>query len=272
MKQKLLPLNAKAELLDKMVNDLNFYAERGQKEVPGTQSFTFLSAEEDRSIVRSARGAALKELATPGKSMVKQAFDTRRTDQATERNARANLQSWHRSEPFISEEDSKKMNTFAKLAKVMVQVKKDMGMEQEWHESYARQLHDNVTRILRVKQADMDIAQPQLNYLEQLMYARYRLTMSDLENMEEKSLREAVLEKDESLLKRGKFLEQTGGFNSYGAPSEQNKIVVDGNGSGGSTQEALINAIFGGGSQFRKDGEQTVERTITITVRDSVVE
>ncbi len=38
-----------------------------------------------------------------------------------------------------------------------------------------------------------------------------------------------------------------------------------------STQNAIINAIFGN-NNIRKDGEKTVERTITITIKDSVID
>ena len=276
MKRKYLPLDAKISLVSKMIEDMAVYAKHGSGYVPRTQTFKFFSSEEDTNILRVARKAALDALDRP---MVKNAFDTRRMNQDEERNPRQNLQYWHRSQPFIDEEDSQKITVFTRLAHIINKVRSDLGREPEWHESYARQLYDNVSRILRVKQADMDIAKPQLSYLEQLMYVRYRMTMADLQSMDDQAIRKAILEKDENLLKRAKFLEGSGGFNSFGdvqpvlqsqavmAPAPQ-QIVIDSNRA--STQEALISAIFGN-TEFRKEGENTVERTITITIKDNVL-
>ena len=122
------------------------------------------------------------------KSIKKVAFDTRRVDQKKTRNPRTNLQYWHRSDPFIDDESQIKINIFSKLAAVLGDIKDEFGTRPDWHESYARILHDAVNRVLRIKQGDNDIDLAQLGYLEQLLDARYRLSMNELANIEKKAL------------------------------------------------------------------------------------
>ncbi len=265
MKNK-LPLDAKISLFERMVEDYNFYRKNGES-CPKDQTFCFVSRDEDLAVVRAARMAAMRGLEAPA-PLVKVAFDTRRVDQENTRNPRTNLQYWHRAEPFIDEDDNKKLKLFAKLLEALDSIKKDLGTDPYWFESYARVLHDTVTRTLRIKQADLDIFRPQLSYLEQLLFARYRMTMFDLEKKSESEIRDVILSKDETLMKRGEFLKNTMLASEAGEKNQQ--IVIDGNGTK-TTQEALVNAIFGN-QDFRKDGERTVERTITITIRDNVID
>jgi hypothetical protein len=261
MKQKLLPLDAKITLLQKMAEDFEYYVSEGGVTCPREQTYRFSSREEDRGVARLARSAALKCLSKP---IAKTAFDTRRVDQEHDRNPRKNLQYYHRADAFIDENDNGKLNKFAKLLNVVGEIKKDLGTEPEWFESYSRQLHDQLTRILRVKQADLDIFKPQLSYLEQLIYARYRLSMDDLDQLSAMELRARILSKDEALLKRGAYLKETGEVEG-----PKNIVVVDGNQK--TTQDSIVNAIFGG-NDLRKGGERMVERTVTIKIVDSVIE
>jgi hypothetical protein len=260
-----LPLDAKISLVEKMVDDYHFYAENGLN-CPRTQMFKIASVEEDEMVECSARLAALQ--AMQPRQLTKQAFDTRRIDQEHERNPRKNLQYYHRAEEFITTDDNERLNRFAKLHGITKEIRKDFGSEPEWFESYARQLDNHLTRILRIEQADLDIFQPQLNYLEQLVYARYRLTIEDLKKLGKEDIRAKILSKDEPLMKRGEYIKSTGGKSIDG----EKQMVIDGNG-GSSTQESIINAIFGADKgSLRKDGDRTVERTITITIRDSVID
>lgn len=265
MKNK-LPLDAKISLFERMVEDYKFYQDNGGL-CPKDQTFRFTSRDEDLSITRTARVAAMKGIQSPP-PLVKVAFDTRRIDQEKSRNPRTNLQYWHRAEPFIDDKDNDQLKLFAKLLETLEGIKKDLGTDPHWFESYARVLHDTVTRTLRIKQADLDIFRPQLNYLEQLLFARYRLTMLDLRKKSQDELRNVILSKDETLMKRGEFLKDIALVSEGDQKNQQ--IVVDGNGKT-TTQEALVNAIFGN-QDFRKDGERTVERTITITIRDNVID
>ena len=229
-------------------------------EVPQKLSFKIASAEESPAIVRSARKAALKQIGAR-ETIKKFAFDTRRYDQETTRNPRANLQSWIRSDQFIDDETQNKVEIFARLLQPLDELKTSYGAQPEWHDSYVRVLHDHVHRILRVKEADMDIFRPQIAYLEQLMFARYRLSMDELSRMKSDDFKQAILKKDEALMKRGAFLQMT---NS----TQPTVAVKDGNRS---AQESIVNAIFGN-NDLRRAGERTVERTITITIRDNVLE
>lgn len=264
---KQLPLDGKAILLEKMAVDFSSYVDMGLDHCPAEHVYRISSRDESLSVSRLSRMAALKEIRGGSKPIRKYAFDTRRIDQEHERNPRTNLQYWHRADAFIDAEDDVKLRRFAKLMTVLSDIKKKFGAEPEWFESYARVLYDTVHRILRIKQADLDIFKPQLSYLEQLVYARYRLSMEDIEKLSKTEIEENILSKDESLLKRGRYLAETGLVASGDGRNE--KLVIDGNKS--TTQDSIINAIFGNNG-IRREGEKTVERTITITIRDQVLE
>jgi hypothetical protein len=197
--------------------------------------------------------------------MVKVAIDTRHIDQETTRNPRRALQYWHRTDPFISEDVQGKLDVFSKLMTVLDSIKEDYGKENAYHDSYARELHGHLERVLRIKIADGEYHEPQLAYLEQLIYARYRLSMEEIKRMDYAGIKKAVLSKDEDLIRRGVFLEQTGGLEK----KSTGPIVIDGNSR--TTQQNVIEAIFGN-NNFRRDGEKKVERTITITISDEVKE
>lgn len=267
-----LSLLIKSQLLSKITEDFLTYLELGAEFCPKNQTFKISTTKDDvEEAPISARVAFLKSI-KENSGLKKFAFDTRRTNQELERNPRSNLQYWHRSQAFIEEEDKGKLQTFARLMRIMEGIKREYGAQPEWFDSYARVLHDNIYRILRIKQADLDIFKPQLSYLEQLIFTRYRLNMENLGTFAEDYLRARILSKDEVLLKRGEYMKETG-FVADGANTSKNNIVIDGSssGAGKSTQESIINAIFGDGG-VRKEGEKTVERTITITIRDNVLE
>lgn len=262
-KRKKIKFNECIELISKFANDFHSIS-TSVENVPEKITYKIASQQESPNIERSARKAVFqtyKEASTINKF----AFDTRRFDQDTTRNPRSNLQNWVRSEQFIDDETQTKIDIFAKMLKPLEELKQAFGAEPEWHDSYSRALYDHVHRILRVKQADLDIFRPQIAYLEQLMFARYRLSMEELSRIKESDFKEAIIKKDESLLKRGSYLTMT----SQGDSSSKNiNLSKDGNGL---TQESIVNAIFGN-NNIRRDGEKTVERTITITIRDSVTD
>lgn len=297
-----LQLDGMAKLAIKIALDFKFYCENHDKPLPEIYSYRISSKEESSSVLSQARKAALNDIHSriKSKNFVKTAFDTRRINQETERNPRPNLQYWHRSEEFISQEQQKKINIFAKLYNVLENIKESYGSLKEWHDSYVRVLHDNVSRTLRIKQADSDIFGPQLSYLEQLLYARYRLPMDQIENSDFESIAEILLNKDENLLKRGIYLNQDiskrsqneiSGLEipqvkpffskstpqqpapilttSQNIPEIHNHIVIDGNKA--SNQDAL-SALFANNNLVRKDGERIIERTISITIRDEAIE
>jgi hypothetical protein len=79
-----------------------------------------------------------------------------------------------------------------------------------------------------------------------------------------KAIKKAILDKDEDLLKRGAYLYRTNDSDLQKSSGTNQNMVVDGKAS---TQENIINAIFGN-SDFRRNGEKKVQRTITITITD----
>ena len=70
----------------------------------------------------------------------------------------------------------------------------------EWLDSYCRILSAALDRTLRIEQKDMDFFKPQMDYLEELLYLRYRLKDEDIIRLNEKELRNIILDKDERLL------------------------------------------------------------------------
>lgn len=268
-----LPLDANAKIIVKLAEDFSTYVSANAKFIPNNKSYVIRYNPEPNTIERSARVAALNSIASP-KPIIKQAFDTRRIDQETQRNPRQNLQYWNRSDQFIDEDTQNKINVYSKLMEVLDNIKKSYGTQPEYHESYARVLHENVERALRLKIGDQDIFAPQLAYLDQLIFARYRLTPDDIVKNSSFDLRDKILAKDENLIRRGAYLNSTnieknsldknalstnGNMQVPYVIANQNPVVI---------QDAL-GKLFEQPMQ-RKAGEKIVERTITITIRDEV--
>lgn len=241
-------------LAENLSKDFEIYSKENIK-LPLKKTYKISYPEESFLIKSSARKAALKSIKSIGFNKV--AFDTRRIDQENERNPRTNLQYWHRSQEFIDEESFKKINAFSRLTSILNKIKEDYGKHPEYFNSYARVLDESLNRIIKIKNNELDIFRPQLNYLEQLLFARYRLSLDNIEKYSEDKLYDTILKKDEDLAKNGKIISTNKNNNQDGF----NKT----------TQENIINAIFGS-SNMRPNGEKIVERTITITIRDEVKE
>lgn len=288
-------LAGQINLISQMAGDFLEYSIENTK-TPQSLKYTFLDSLEPNKVERSARKAALLSLQPV---LTKFAFDTRRVDQDNERVPRSNLQYWHRSQEFLDEEDRNKIDTFTKLNQVLHNIHNDFGGSPEWQDSYSRVLADTVDRILRIKQADGDIFRPQLSYLEQLLLARYRVTLEQINKLSHDEIMNIILSKDEKLTKLGMIpivvkttkdsergLAKSGDSSEMSAinstlrslnSSLQNmakqaggsQIVIDCN-KNGSSPDSGLNSLFG--NIARKEGEKLVERTITITIRDEVKE
>ncbi|MFW1396636.1 hypothetical protein ACEV8T_22845, partial [Vibrio parahaemolyticus] len=81
-----------------------------------------------------------------------------------------------------------KLVNFAKLRKVLDNLRQEYGREHEWQDSNARVLLSTLDKGLRVGQNDGDYALSQpalgsLDYIEELLHVRYRLTFDDLTKM-----------------------------------------------------------------------------------------
>lgn len=256
---KKLPFSGNAMLLEKIAINFNKFIDGDAKEIPQKQLYNVVCEEESPSIKRNARKTLFKSLG----GFEKVAFDVRRIDQELERNPRSNLQNWSRTDAFIDNEDQKNIEIFGKVFVSLGEIKDSFEREPGWHESYARQLYDQVERALRVKLGDMDIYRPQFAYLEQLIYNRYRLSKEQLIRMDKTAIKHKLLERDENLLKRGAFLHATA---VQGQSSKKAEMSMK-TGDMPTTQESIVNAIFGK-SDSVKTGDGPRTRTITITIKD----
>jgi hypothetical protein len=137
--------------------------------------------------------------------LVKVAFDTRRIDQETVYIPRRGLQNYHRSEAFVSDDMNLKIKAFKRLADILNQLKQEFGKQAAWQDSYTRVLYSSVHSGLRTSINDGDFSDTQpsmgsINYLEELLYVRYRLTPDNLLTMASDDLRKLILNKDELLV------------------------------------------------------------------------
>ena len=265
--EKQLPLDGCVNLLDELVGDF-IVMSKSSSPLPDKRIYKIASSDESYDIVRSARMVAFLRLYN-GIPIHKNAFDARKTDQDSERNPRHNLQYYSRSQQYIDEDDQKRLESFARLVEPLEAIKNKFGKHPEYFDSYARKLQENIQTILKVRESDMDIFRPQIDYLEQLLYARYRLSAEDLEKMSSKMLKKRILSKDEDLLKRGSFMHITG-TEGLGKKHEKQADIVKGDDKTNVMQDNIVNAIFGN-NKIRRDGEKKVQRTITITICDEAL-
>ena len=209
---KKLSFSGNAILLDKISTNYTKFVDGGASEIPNKQIYKIACEDESPRIIRSARKAALavvQEKNINSSSIKKVAFDSRRIDQETERNPRSNLQYWNRSDAFVDEGDQYNIKVLAKLFKSLESIKEKYGRQPEYLDSYSRQMHEQVARALRVNAGDHDYYRPQFAYIEQILFARYRLTFDELLKWSDESIQFKFLQKDENLLKRGYYLNAT---------------------------------------------------------------
>ncbi len=153
--------------------------------------------------------------------LVKNAFDTRRINQNTEFNPRRNLQYYQRSEPYIDEKTAEQIKLFFKVKVATDDIREEFIGEPDWLDSYTRILCNAIDQTLRVEQKDYDYSGPQLDYLSELLYVRYRLQAADIANATPALLRQAFLNKDEKLLRRAVFTNYKDGLNTQTVHQEQ---------------------------------------------------
>jgi len=268
IKNKTLPLDGCVNLVNSLVEDFVKTADTGA-EFPSKKDYKVISRDEPALVKRAARMAAMKSLQiTP---LTKLAFDTRRVDQKTERVPRANLQHWNRSQQFLDDEVKEKIKSFSKLLPSLEQIKSKYGHHPEYFQSYAKTLLDSVKRIARVGESEMDIFRPQVDYLEQLLFTRYRLSLDEITKSSKSKIYDKLMKKDEDLVKRDAYLKMTGDSQEENTKNSSTNFAKDGNSLNDTTQDSIISAIFGN-QDLRRDGEKKVERTITITIKDEVID
>jgi hypothetical protein len=190
-----------------------------------------------------------------GNGFKKLAFDTRRIDQEVEYNPRRGLQNYNRSEAFVSEAMSQKIQNFTKLRKVLVGLKDIYGKDPEWQDSNARVLLTHLDNGLRTSTHDGDFTESQpgvgsFDYLEELLHVRYRLGFDDLTRLGDLDLKSVILKKDEALM-----------YKKVDSAFEITKNDVSNKG-----YDSLIEKLFAGCQASIQN--PSVERSITITIRD----
>ena len=215
----------------------------------------------------------------------KLAFDTRRINQETEYNPRRGLQNYNRSDKFLSDNIVNKIQAYTKLAELLNQLKVEYGREPEWQDSYTRILTAAVDNGLRTVQADGDFSDCQpsigsLDYLDELIYVRYRLTTDGIMGMSEENLRKSILSKDDQLVRQG--ISNTMGFSNANTPPDMSKNNYDGmvekmlatlaqvmtSYKPPMPDDNLTSKLFD--IKATKDSPE-VERTVTITIKDKMV-
>lgn len=213
--------------------------------------------------------------ASEGKSMVKNAFDTRRINQDTTRNPRKSAQFYVRSSPFISEATQEKINKFAKLLDVLESIKKDYEGDPSYLESYAKSMYDHTTRILRVGINDGDYSEDQLRYLEQILDSRYRISLAQIDELDSFQLKTAIISKDEKLMKRGLIRNNiVKNYDSNIQAKPEQEVNLGSTAAVGITKAVKPESSAGeltslfGIPRLIHDTEKSAQRTITITIKD----
>lgn len=207
--------------------------------------------------------------ASAGEGMVKVAFDTRRINQDTTYIPRRNLQNYHRSEAFVDKDSSDKIKLFFKVKTAVDHIKSDFLGDPEWLDSYVRVLSAAVDRTLRVDQKDFDFSKPQLDYLEELLYLRYRLRPEDLSTLSEQEIRNVVLSRDDRLINKAFYSNyQSNNLQSKGDYSDPpmrttNETIIKSN-------DSLVDKLFGDVKASKENKE--VERSVVITIKDKIIE
>lgn len=188
--------------------------------------------------------------------LVKLAFDSRRIDQETEFNPRRGLQFYNRSDAFISQAVAQRIDTFKHLKSILEDFKSKFGRKPEWQDSYLRVLLNFLDRGLRTVQQDGDYTDNQpgvgsFDYIEEMLYVRYRLTVDQLSTMSDEDIKKALLSKDEELFK-----------------DVNSAVEITRSDVGTQPYDTLLEKLFGGIKATKENPE--VERTITITIKDSL--
>jgi hypothetical protein len=199
-------------------------------------------------------------------ALIKTAFDTRRINSEKIVNPRRNLQNYQRSEPFIDNKLAEQINTIFKLKRSVDTIKNEFETDFDWLDSNTRILCNAIDRTLRIHEQDGDFFKPQFDYLSELLYLRYRLSMSDIDTLSEPQIKLAILNKDEKLLHKQIY----SNYNTQPKKiiQSENNITEQQVNKNGSKEDSLIEKLFGNvkASQENKD----IERSVIITIKDKI--
>lgn len=219
------------------------------------------SSIENRAELRDLRKDALENIKS--QPIIKVAFDTRRINQDTDYNPRRNLQYYHRSEPFISENSSNDIKLLFKLKVAVDNIKEDFVGDPDWFDSYCRILSATVDKTLRTEQKDMDLSTQQIDYLKELLYLRYRINNNDLESLNEKELRNIILSRDEKLL----YKQIYSYYNNGGLKKDSNQLLNNKESNNINTQHVKVSNVknTSNESKIGKDSNDS-DKSISITI------
>lgn len=195
-----------------------------------------------------------------GTGMVKIAFDTRRVDQVQEYISRRGLQNYSRSEGFITESNVNKLRSLKKLKEVLESIKVQFSRGTGWQDSYCRILLDSIDNALRTAQnSDQEYSDAQpttgsFDYLEEMLFVRYRLELTNVAGMSEQELKKTLMSKDPEL----------------GNDDVNHLVSVKKSDVSKESYDTLLEKLFGGVRATKEN--PNVERTVTITIKDKFSE
>ena len=199
--------------------------------------------------------------------IIKQAFDTRRINSEEQINPRRNLQNYQRSEPFISEEIALKIKSLFKVKNAVDQIKGQFIGDPDWLDSNSRILCNAIDNTLRIDQKDYDFFKPQFDYLDELLYLRYRLASGDIDRLREDEIKDTILKRDEKLLYKSIYsnylpTDRIHKSSDQSLPMVKQTII--------SQEDSLMEKLFGN-VKASKDSK-SVERSVNIVIKDSILE
>lgn len=261
---KKLHVRGYVNLSQQMANDFLSFVQNSK--IPNKLNYTIADDAEDLFIESFSRKAGLS---CQDKPMIKLAFDQRKFDPTKDIHPRNVLQNYIRNDDYLDRTAAKEVEILLKLKKPTSEIHQEYHHLPEWIDSYSRSLQNSLERVMNISFGELELFKPQIEYLKQLLYLRYRLSLEDILAKSEDDLKKIILDKDEKMVK-SHTLDKL----KLSAAKEDNikkeaPIAKDGN--LGLTQESIVNAIFGN-NQIRRAGEKTVERTITITIKDQVID
>lgn len=211
---------------------------------------------------------ALEKSSDNSIGVIKRAFDTRRINTETEVNPRRNLQNYQRSEPFINPEVSNKIPLLFKIKNAADQIKEDFIGDPDWLDSNTRILCNALNNTLRIEQKDYDFFKPQFDYIDQLLYLRYRLNTDDIQKMNELEIKNVILGRDERLLHKTIFSQYKNDSKTIKTSEKPNTIQEIHKHTSYVQEDSLMEKLFGG-VKASKDNKN-VKRSINITISDSI--
>lgn len=221
-----------------------------------------LIIENSEKVLARRKGLSLRKAAINSmfnNVIVKIAFDTRRINQEADYNPRRGLQNYNRSQQFITEAHTIRITNFTKLKNILDEVKLKYDREPEWQDSYSRVLSNTLNIALRVKQNDGDFSDTQtaigsFDYVDDLLFTRYRLDINTIAKYGEEQLRDIILSRDENLIRK----------------TDSPKYEITKRDVASQPYDVLLDKLFNG---VRASSEnKNVERTVTITIRDTFLE